>query len=547
MGQINNLNRPWLQLSDEIRGQCHIYLDEGLYLRAITLLTSLVTSGICCPNSVIKPIFIPPAEHIEIVSTLLVHPIYTTRAPPKERVEIAARSTCFLRDSLSRCNPLHPNLRDAFDFSSSRRRRVRRTRTGANIDDEANDSESDFEQIRGIVANEESIRNRAQDIWHIVGWAFNCSVSYPKRWKYWKVWLEYMLDVLDRDWTQREQRDSFPEQPSFDPDVHSENEQSESALTKSLLIQYLSEARDRSSAIKRIVRAAFANGEADDLRAYPEIFKDETKDAKAELKKKRKREFEYEDRSSWDSANGDEILDHRPTSSCLSDTGSESTSRDYDDETAMTARLAMLGGVESVSLRQRVLALLSRASAALPEHFTPLKDLYEIYYEGVRNLPLKAFCFFVSPSGTSRFPDSVLVTLSQLILNRLTSGAGPRVQRIAHRSDDTLSQSVLELQYLPFAANTSSIEDNAKVSILVECLFRLFLKSCDVYHTPTLEVAINEGISAREKKVKIDRRRKETHASKLNTEYNMMCLRASGTRLRSLLGWVEKNGSSIET
>ncbi|RFU34507.1 hypothetical protein B7463_g1826, partial [Scytalidium lignicola] len=398
------------------------------------------------------------------------------------------------------------------------------------------------EQIKGGVANEDSIRNRAQDFWHLVGWAFNSSVNNPRRWRYWKIWLEYMLDVLDRDWIERESRDRETGQSSFGSGIDPEDEQPESMLAKSLLIRYLSDVRGSSSAIRRVVRAAFANGGPDDLRAYPEIFKEETKDSEIQANQKGKRQYEYQARLSWESANNDEDV---AMSSRVSEFG-ESCYTYSDDETAMTARAAILGGAESIGLRQRVLALLSRASAVLPEQFAPLKDVYDIYYEGVRNLPLKAFSFFISPSSVSRFPDSVLVTLIQLVLNHLTQNLGSRVQRIAHRSDDTLSQSVLESRYLPFCANTSSADDNAKVSILVENLFRLFLKSCTVYYTPTLEAAIEEGILARERRIKIDKRKKETHTRKMDAEYSMICLRASGTRLRSLLAWVERNGSSIE-
>lgn len=169
-----------------------------------------------------------------------------------------------------------------------------------------------------------------------------------------------------------------------------------------------------------------------------------------------------------------------------------------------------------------------------------------MYHEGVRELPLIAFSLFVSPSSSSKFSDTILVTLIQLMLNRLAQTPGPRIRGLTHRSDDTLSQSILELRYLPSCANTSSVVDNAKVSILVENLFRLFVKSCTVYYTSSLETAIKEGISARENRIKIDKRKKETPVRKLETEYSLTCLQASNERLKRLLIWVEKNGVLVE-
>jgi hypothetical protein len=109
------------------------------------------------------------------------------------------------------------------------------------------------------------------------------------------------------------------------------------------------------------------------------------------------------------------------------------------------------------------------------------------------------------------------------------------------RENDDLSQEVLERCFLPFAANTSSISDNAKVSILVEIQFRQFLKSCRCYHTPSLDGAIERGILARENKIKGDKRRKDNSIRTKEEENDREWLTASGERLRSLLLWVEQN------
>ena len=58
--------------------------------------------------------------------------------------------------------------------------------------------------LNDILGNEESLWSRADDFWHAVGWAFNCSVRYPGRWERWRIWLELMCDVLQDDWNERE-------------------------------------------------------------------------------------------------------------------------------------------------------------------------------------------------------------------------------------------------------------------------------------------------------------------------------------------------------
>jgi len=103
---------------------------------------------------------------------------------------------------------------------------------------------------------------------------------------------------------------------------------------------------------------------------------------------------------------------------------------------------------------------------------------------------------------------------------------------------------VLEKCLLPFAANTSSILDNAKVSVLVENLLRLFLKDCGCDYTPRLVSAVEKGILARESKIKGDKRRKDSGVKNKVEDSDLVWLKASGERLRMLLDWIKKNEQS---
>jgi hypothetical protein len=285
--------------------------------------------------------------HIELVSALLIHPRHTTQAPPNERLELASRSITFLRNTLSILGPLNAKLGDAFSFSpiTSTRSSRRSRNTLENEDDSSNsDSEDGPERMRGIIANKGRIRRCAKDFWHMVGWAFNCSVKYPKRWQYWKVWLDYILDVLDADWKERERQDSLA--PNMTGD------RGGSSLRSCLLVKYLAEGKGRSSAVKRVVRSAFANGGPDSLREFPEVFPNETKELKGRSGQKRKREDLVEDRfGDYEDEDAETAVD----SSELTD----QTPEPFQDTQDTSAVDPWLGGTESIALRQRLLALVS--------------------------------------------------------------------------------------------------------------------------------------------------------------------------------------------
>lgn len=172
----------------------------------------------------------------------------------------------------------------------------------------------------------------------------------------------------------------------------------------------------------------------------------------------------------------------------------------------------------------------------------PLRDVYDLLAEFTVGLPIASFSLLLNISHTSPFPSVVLVSLIQLLCSRYLPKSAIRPQDVENFNNDTLTQRILEICYLPHCPMTSSIEDNAKYSILVENLFRLFLTDCEGLHTPDLDDAIERGISAREKKAKVDGRRK-ADAVKKEEEIAKVFLDASSRRLRSLVDWVEQTSS----
>jgi hypothetical protein len=195
--------------------------------------------------------------------------------------------------------------------------------------------------MRGVIANKGRIRTRAKDFWHIVGWAFNCSVKHPKRWQYWKVYLDYMLDVLDADWNERERLD-------LESMKGSDRECDYKMVRKSLLVKYLSEVGNKSSAVRRVVRSVFTDGGPDSLKEFPEVFENETKEV-IYNGQKRKRADTMEKFGDYDE-DVEELVD-----------GSSSPMREDDDEDEDEVVIPTvdpyLGGTDSIALRQRVLTL----------------------------------------------------------------------------------------------------------------------------------------------------------------------------------------------
>ena len=232
---------------------------------------------------------------------------------------------------------MNVNLAEAFSLTPPRTRARRRY---GGDEASSDDDEEELAKLKGIIMNKGRIRTCATDFWHIVGWAFNCSVVYRKRWKYWKVWLDYMLDVLDADWKEREARDT--------EDAVSEDDFK--MRRGSLLVKYLAGAKGRSSGMKRAVGSIFANGGDKDLRAYPEIFDNETLEVKAQNGQKRKRE-DHSESKFGDYNDEDESLEF--------DSGTPTPSQEANDDGGVSAPDPWIGGSESIILRQRVLTFVS--------------------------------------------------------------------------------------------------------------------------------------------------------------------------------------------
>ncbi|KAJ8063232.1 hypothetical protein OCU04_008466 [Sclerotinia nivalis] len=523
--------RQSVQISSEIESHVTVYFDVQMYNHALTMLSDILTSGISHSTATSKTACLPIPKYLRIASTLLVHPSSTTRVKNENLVEVASRSITLLRNVLAEVGPKNANLEKAFSFESGSRYTRRSSRdSGSNSDDD--------DDIKGPVS-QNGLWRCAKDFWQIVGWSFNCSVRYPKRWRYWKVLLEYLLDVLDADWYERKVLDDAAFNAKVDQNQGAaELSPGNELLQDSLLVQYLGGSDDNlnGTAVRRIVKAAFADGSVQSLKAYPEIFENETKDIRKTVAQKRK----------WDdSKNVKEIsddCDDEEEEDLASDTseGSEKSSQ-RPSKKGIPTYSSTIGDPDSIRLRQRVITLLSRLSVFLPLKFMPVVDVYGLFAEFTAALPIASFSLLLNISRTSPFPSEVLVSLIQRLCHTYLPKSTPNPSDFEDSTNDLLNQKILETCFLPWCPMTSSVEDNAKYSILVEYLFRLFLTGCEASHTPNLDDAIERGISAREKKCKTDGRRKAGAIKK--EEVAKIFLDASSRRLRSLVDWVQECSS----
>lgn len=501
----------------ELQEHCKIYFEETLYGQALKLLISLVASG----NTSVPPLpaFIPPPHHLALVATLAIHPTLTTRARSEVQVEEANLALRYLRLVLRIVGPVNANLQDAFLFtgvgtSSRRRSSGRRKATG----DGVNANGDDLDGIENELAESGAIWAQAEDIWQVVGWAFNCSVRYKQRWSRWSLWLDYMVDVLQKDWEARSIRNS--EGAALD-------EGEDDPRAKSMIVRFLNPDDGTAGRERKILRAIFADGGPKALGEFTELWKNETKERKKDTDlKKIEKKIHIETDNYGDYLEEDKDSDLEDVDPDSLDDAYQSGPNESNSVDSLPDIAEPLGGMEAINLRLRMLSLLSTVSAILPNSFTSIATLYNLYLEHIRPLPVPTFFLLISPASLRHFHPGAASSLTQYILRSIIASSAPLPAK------DDLTQDVLEESYLPFAANTGNIADNAKVSLCVETLLRLLNLHLGLTWTPSLQDAMEDGINARENKAKtVGRKRARATGGQNEREW----LVGSANRIRSVI------------
>jgi hypothetical protein len=169
----------------------------------------------------------------------------------------------------------------------------------------------------------------------------------------WKIWLEYMLDVLEADWKAVSEihSDKNSEKKKADFDA------AEDMYRNCILVHYVSEGAKSSTGLRRIVKSILADGSVDALKAYPEVFKDETREGSVKTGTKRKRDvklnLDEDDYGDYLQDEDDEDVTPAPSQSGVS---SPTT---IDDSSNVPSIASINEDPEALIMRLRLLALVS--------------------------------------------------------------------------------------------------------------------------------------------------------------------------------------------
>ncbi|KAF6839735.1 hypothetical protein CPLU01_01607 [Colletotrichum plurivorum] len=440
------------ELPRELKEHCQIYLEEHLYNGALGLLNSLLTAGHSRRDARKKPVGVPPATHLALLNTIVIHPSHTTRAAGPDRLEVGSQTLDYLRNLLAIVGPINAGFKTAFRFHGAQYGRRSR------YDDD--EDEIDGDQINNKMAGEDSIWHRAHSLWSVVGWAFNCTRVHPHRWRFWKTWLEYMLDVLEADFKQRKRMDQEASNSSQTPEWTN--------LRESMIVEYIKQTTDsNSSGLSLIRQAIFADGSAQSLRRFPEIFHKETKGLPNDDKKrKRMATLDIENDQFGDYFNDD------PVESDSDNDSSPGTPTEHTPR-KRTGELVTASTAESIPLRMRLMDLLSEVAERLPGDFQEHNKYTSELCRLLRQQPLAFFQQFVPEMG-AQIGDAFEVDILTTLLDQLLPDAYLDPETVSSAPDSpgciVVNAEVLTACYLPWHANTIEAEDNAQVAIILETM-----------------------------------------------------------------------------
>lgn len=482
---------------------------------------------------------IPSPPHLAVAATFLIHPSTTTRTKTAEEKEAPSAALRLLRLVNTLVGPVTAKFDLAFAFThfeTSRRGNRRRRR-----DDDPPDIESSKDETKPLnmdLGQSGAVWSRAEDFWHAVGWAFNCSVLHPWRWERWRLWLEFMCEVLEDDWNERKRQFEAEEVEGEEHDGDKEQ-----ILEQSLIFRYIEGESGGLGRNRRILRAIFADGGGNSANEFREVFHNELKQLKRgpENVKKREAEVNIDEEEYGDYLTKDED-DDEETPTAMEENSTERprpkrtrraprntekpstpTTQTTSSSLSIHGGLFLLGGLPSLALRQRLLHLLSNVSQTLPQSFIPLEDLYHLFVENIRHLPLPIYQAFLSPSTLPYFSAEAQTTLSECLLFRLRESSAPETD------EEYLSQNKLEQCFLPYAASSASVADNVRMSIALETLLTLLAESEMLRLTQDLHDAVQEGILSRAERAQEEIRRNQ--ASRQTEDIEWCWLIESGERI----------------
>ncbi|KAH6633318.1 hypothetical protein C7974DRAFT_392521 [Boeremia exigua] len=473
--------RPTKPAPYELANHAKAFIEGQQYANAYEFLYSLLSAG----TSISTPAqpytgFLPPPSQIALAASLIPYKFKTLSPNNSRGADAALRYLQCLLNTIEA--PAYQYVRQAFTFPAERTRRRPRGYRAATRSLSPDESD-DIDHLYCETANDKSLWYRADDFWHIIGWAFNCSAAYKKRWDRWKLWLKTMLDFMEADW------DVCVKQSQYD------DAGEEAALQQSLIWQYvagegLSVTRTTR---RRMAKAIFATASAESLKDYPEIWENETMELKEGSNKRQKLgnvDYETGEVADYDS---DEDMKDAPTrvTRAIERKFEVTPPSDLPDITSgsldLHSAIERLGGSDAIALRQRFLALLAQVATKLPGQFTTLGDWFDNVVEDFRYLPTVVFNVYLT-SLTVPGPMKYMF-LANLLLP-FVSGTLPDYFRL-EPTQEHFESILLSLK------GSQSFAANAKVSLILEQLFMLMMAEDKFKPTDALRAAMEAGIQDR--------------------------------------------------
>ncbi|KAK3990249.1 hypothetical protein QBC44DRAFT_265507 [Cladorrhinum sp. PSN332] len=497
----------------ELKHGIQIHLEEQLYSQAITLLEGLLSDN--TKRSV--PARIATPSQIAFLSTMAIHPHFTSRPSEGGRRRDGTHALTYLRGLVSTVGPLNANFKQAFSFRAKNNARAaagrrHKGKSTARDDDSGSSSgwggASDSDSVSCPFARDELVWGRAENFWFVLGWSFRCAALYPARWKFWRQWLDLVVEVLEKDWDERLRLDEGEAASSgSDEEGHVCGY---TRLRESILVEWLEDLKnDRKNVLKDVMKAllAFTIDDSGDKAVFKEIFEKETVVGPRKLKKRKA-----------DTAKLD--LENNLWGDYMDDGESESEETEVDgralpvlrrgrgqpakDSGGNAVSFRLTDGIaETIQFRLRIFRLLSAAAHYLPDKkYFSTQEVYQSFSDMVRNLPLPLFPLFVD--ADSDLPVFVKVSLCRNVAEDLLPQNGPDPDDYDEETNavNGISPDIMEHCFLPFAAGRITAEDNAKLSIVLENMMWVLTSMAEIEDTAGIARAIDKGIKDRENKVK---------------------------------------------
>lgn len=516
--------RPVTPAPYNLNERIRISFEESLHLQALDLFNAALFTGVSTPSDPPKPASMLPPAFLRFVTTLMVHPFYTTQTRkdiPTSNVSV--RSYLLLRRVIKLIGVNGGDLKAAWyfapDLRSGRRRRQKVKELSPSLED----------SLSGELANEECLFTVANDMWSVVGWAFVCAVSHPKRWVWWKPFLECVITAFEDDFEQRSV-ETLERKTGYSDDT----QPAESLIVKMLHDTY------GNVGYRRVLRAIFANGSEKSRNEFTQIWPDELLRRRPKMKGRRgfeglmgKDESSGEDESS----NDDEISGDDANGVVNNSTGDDNHDGEdvemEDADSVSSSNVDEWGGIDALLFRHRLLKLLSAVSHS--GNFIPPEDLCHEFKDSILGFPIMSFKLF-----TSGFLDSGLAAyqsnLNLIILETIISPRAPTGPNSA-----LLTPEIFITRFLPYPAKTSSPIENAKVALLLEALMRLLVENTDMNWSQALEIATLNGTKARQKQVN----RTGAHAKIKDLDIIITQWKAAEERLRCVVRILKAKSDTV--